>query len=48
MADWSKVAGDVDIKVFNEPSRRPDDVVEALQGFDIVCAMRERTPFRAP
>ena len=44
-ADWSKVAGDLDIKVFNEHLGSPDDVVKALQGFGIVCAMRERTGF---
>jgi phosphoglycerate dehydrogenase-like enzyme len=43
MADWSKVSGDVDIKVFNEPLG--DQVVRALAGFAIVGAMRERTPF---
>ncbi len=45
VADWSKVAGDLDIKVFNEHLGNPDSVVKALQGFGIVCAMRERTGF---
>ena len=45
VTDWSKVAGDLDIKVFNEHLGGADNVVKALQGFDIVCAMRERTPF---
>jgi phosphoglycerate dehydrogenase-like enzyme len=45
MADWSSVANDVDIKVFNEHLGRPDNVVAALQGFAVVCAMRERTAF---
>jgi D-3-phosphoglycerate dehydrogenase len=45
MADWSKVAGELDIKVFNEHLGGPDQVAAALQGFGIVCAMRERTPF---
>jgi len=44
-ADWSKVAGDLDIKVFNQHLGGPDAVVKALQGFAIVCAMRERTGF---
>jgi phosphoglycerate dehydrogenase-like enzyme len=48
MADWSKVTGDVDIKVFNEPLGDPDKVVRALTGFAIVGAMRERTPFPRP
>ena len=45
MADWSKVTGNVDIKVFSEHLGGADNVVKALQGFDIVCAMRERTGF---
>jgi len=45
MADWSKVAGDIDIKVFSHHLGAADNVVSALQGFAIVCAMRERTPF---
>jgi phosphoglycerate dehydrogenase-like enzyme len=45
MADWSKVAGDLDIKVFTEHLGGPDAVVKALQGFSIVSAMRERTAF---
>src|SRR5713101_3350037 len=45
VTDWSKVAGDLDIKVFGEHLGGPDNVVKALQGFDIVCAMRERTGF---
>jgi phosphoglycerate dehydrogenase-like enzyme len=48
MADWSKVTGDVDIKVFNEPLGDRDKVVRALTGFAIVGAMRERTPFPRP
>ena len=46
MADWSKVTGDVEVKVFNAPFGGPDEMHRALQGFDIVCMMRERTPFR--
>jgi phosphoglycerate dehydrogenase-like enzyme len=45
MADWSKITGDVDIKVFNEPLDAPDKVARALSGFGIVGAMRERTRF---
>src|SRR5208282_3585638 len=44
-ADWSKVNGDVAIKVFNEHLDSQDKVIAALQGFAIVCAMRERTAF---
>jgi phosphoglycerate dehydrogenase-like enzyme len=45
LADWSKVAADLDIKVFTEPLGSPAEVARALAGFSIVCAMRERTPF---
>jgi phosphoglycerate dehydrogenase-like enzyme len=45
MADWSKVAADLDIKVFNQHLGGSDNVIKALQDFPIVCAMRERTGF---
>ena len=45
VADWSKVAGDLDIKVFNQHLGGPDKVAAALADFEIVCAMRERTGF---
>ena len=45
MADWSKVKADAEIKVFNEPFASADEAAKALAGFDILCIMRERTPF---
>jgi phosphoglycerate dehydrogenase-like enzyme len=45
VADWSKVSSDLEIKVFNAHLGGADKVVPALQGFDVVCAMRERTAF---
>jgi phosphoglycerate dehydrogenase-like enzyme len=45
MADWGRVKADAEIKVFNEPFRSPEEAAKALAGFDIICAMRERTPF---
>ena len=45
MADWSKVTDDIHIKVFNAHLGAADKVVAALQGFSIVCVMRERTAF---
>jgi phosphoglycerate dehydrogenase-like enzyme len=45
VADWSKVSGDLDIKVFNAHLGGADKVIAALEEFDIVCAMRERTAF---
>jgi phosphoglycerate dehydrogenase-like enzyme len=45
VTDWSKVAGDLDIKVFNEHLGGAEHVIKALAGFEIVVAMRERTGF---
>lgn len=45
MADWSRVTGDVEVTVFNEGLGNTEAVAKALQGFQIVCLMRERTPF---
>lgn len=47
LADWPALQDRVDVTVFNEPFATPDDAVAALKDFDIICAMRERTPFRA-
>jgi D-3-phosphoglycerate dehydrogenase len=44
MADWGPLAGAVDVTVFNERLGDAARVVAALQDFDIVCVMRERTP----
>jgi D-3-phosphoglycerate dehydrogenase len=43
LADWS--IPDVEVKVFNEPFADRNAAVAALKGFDIICMMRERTPF---
>jgi len=45
LADWSAIAGDVEITVFNKPFASQDEAIKALQGFTIVVGMRERTPF---
>lgn len=44
-ADWSALAKDVEIKVFTAPIGGDEAVIKALQGFAVVCIMRERTPF---
>jgi phosphoglycerate dehydrogenase-like enzyme len=44
-ADWSPIKGEVDIKAFNAHLGGPDKVIAALQDFDIIVAMRERTGF---
>jgi len=45
MGDWSTLASDIKLKVFNEHFRGAENVVKALADFEIICAMRERTPF---
>ena len=45
VADWSKVADRVEVTVFNQPFASPEAAVGALKDFEIICAMRERTPF---
>lgn len=44
MADWSPLAEDATLTVFNDHLADADSVVERLKQFDIVCVMRERTP----
>ena len=44
-ADWSPIAKDVEIKVFNKPFGSQGEAIKALQGFAVVVGMRERTPF---
>jgi phosphoglycerate dehydrogenase-like enzyme len=45
MADWSKIGDRVDITVFNQPFASTEAAATALKDFEIICAMRERTPF---
>jgi phosphoglycerate dehydrogenase-like enzyme len=45
MADWSRL--DAEITAFDHHLGGPDDVVAALEPFDVVVAMRERTAFPA-
>jgi phosphoglycerate dehydrogenase-like enzyme len=45
VADWSKVSDRADITVFNEPFASTEAAAGALKDFEIICAMRERTPF---
>ncbi|KOG61414.1 D-2-hydroxyacid dehydrogenase family protein [Streptomyces varsoviensis] len=46
-ADWDALPGHPELTVFTEHLGGPDDVVAALEPFDVVVAMRERTPFPA-
>lgn len=45
MADWASL--NAEITVFSEPFADQAAVIAALQPFDVVCLMRERTPFPA-
>src|SRR5690348_18470293 len=45
LADWDKLKSRVEVKAFHEHLGGADKVVAALQGFEIVVAMRERTGF---
>ncbi len=44
-ADWSVLAKDVELKVFDKPFASQDEAIKALQGFAVIVGMRERTPF---
>ncbi len=45
-ADWGSLGGDAEVQIFN--NFIPDEQVEAtLAPFDVIIAMRERTPFPA-
>ena len=49
LADWSRISGDVDIKVFKEAVRRSaEDTIRDVKDCDIVVMMRERTRFPRP
>lgn len=45
LGDWSKLRDRLEITVFDRHLGGPDAVAGALAGFEVVCAMRERTPF---
>ncbi len=47
MADWSGLAKQHRLQVFRHPLANQDETAAALAGFEIVCLMRERTPFPA-
>lgn len=44
-ADWSAIAKDVELNVFDKPFASQAEAIKALQGFAIIAGMRERTPF---
>ena len=46
MADWSVLPSEVQVEVFRDHLAGEDAVAARLKGFEIVMAMRERTPFQ--
>ncbi|WP_344597675.1 D-2-hydroxyacid dehydrogenase family protein [Streptomyces violaceusniger] len=46
-ADWSTLPDSTELTVFTEPLGGTEDVIAVLEPFDVVVAMRERTPFPA-
>ena len=42
-ADWSRIQRDHKVTVFNKHLGRGEPVAKALQDFDVICLMRERT-----
>jgi len=47
MADWASLGQDVSVQAFRHPLGSEDAIAERLRDFDIIVAMRERTPFPA-
>src|SRR6266481_3400017 len=45
MTDWSVLPSDVQVQVFRDHLADQNAVAQRLRGFEIVMAMRERTPF---
>jgi phosphoglycerate dehydrogenase-like enzyme len=45
MADWSGLVAAHEVRVFNHPFDGIDAAATALAGFEVICIMRERTPF---
>ena len=44
-ADWSRIKDRVELTVFEKPFKSQDEATAALKDFEIILAMRERTPF---
>jgi phosphoglycerate dehydrogenase-like enzyme len=45
MADWARLPASVEVAVFRDHLDDPGAVAARLADFDVVVAMRERTPF---
>jgi phosphoglycerate dehydrogenase-like enzyme len=47
LADWGLIEARADVTVFTKAFSSPEDTVEALRDFDVLCLMRDRTPLPA-
>ena len=45
MADWTVLPSNTEVQTFEDHLSDQDAVVERLKEFEVVVAMRERTPF---
>jgi phosphoglycerate dehydrogenase-like enzyme len=45
MADWSRLPETCDVISFDDHLHEEDPLVDRLEEFEVICAMRERTPF---
>lgn len=45
VADWPAIEDRVEVTVFNQPFASEAEAAAKLKDFEIICAMRERTPF---
>jgi phosphoglycerate dehydrogenase-like enzyme len=45
MADWSPIVGDIEITTFHDHVAAEDALASRLREFQVICLMRERTPF---
>jgi phosphoglycerate dehydrogenase-like enzyme len=45
-ADWASLGDEHEVVSFTDHLSEENDIVERLKDFEIICAMRERTPFR--
>jgi phosphoglycerate dehydrogenase-like enzyme len=45
LGDWQRLAGRAEIEVFRDHLGEPAALIERLRPFEVVCLMRERTPF---
>ena len=44
-ANWGQLSSEAEVTIFNDHIHDSDSLVKRLESFEIVCAMRERTPF---